>query len=461
MDDIILVDEIDLGRGSDIIHIVPIDISLATVETEPCGMIHIVLFEELLPLLAGFVVGFGEDSEGGDIVLVAILLENLVNGGNHMLAVAAGRRPEDEEFPLGRHSVERVGHAEGIVEHELGGLFADEQALPFGGTHRLLFDRAGRRPKIEVGGKIIFDHVDINLVIDHDVGLEVFLGEVDDEILENIGRVFGPLEEGVDVGDDDLGAGVFEDIVEIIHHTVGEYLLGSVDDGVVFEGDIVEIMVEIVLAALPVGELVALAVVLGGIDILGTGHHDGEERLGVGFDNIEAQTVETAVLAVAIGDEGGRIHAGGKTIDLMDDGRLLAVEVEEELVLGAALGGHVGGPVLLVGLEMEKRFLAIDDKLDIIAAGVGKETESLGQFLLVAGEMEQTFFVEIGSIDDPVALAVIVAEEQHGVAPVVDFDGEVVVVFFLGLHGKSEHEGKKDEEDFIHGFHCYCSHKNW
>ena len=314
--------------GGDVVDIVPVDVGFTAVETEPQGAVHILVAKEVAPLDAGFVVGVAKNGEGGNIVLRAVLLKDAIDLGDAVLAVSAVGGPEDEEFPLVGEGMERMRDVEGVEKDELGGFATDEKALPLVGTGEFFVDGGGRRPEVVFGGVVVLDQVDIDFVIDHDIALQILLGEGDDEILEYVGGSLGALEHGVKVFDDGLGRGVLEDTVVEIHDTVVEDGFGGAKNGIVVEGDIVEIVSEEIVTALVFGKGVARRTQQGGLHIAGGAHHLGEEHVRTLQNHGHFDTVEHEEFLIFIFLELGRVQFADMTGKVFGDLGVDAVKLE-------------------------------------------------------------------------------------------------------------------------------------
>lgn len=440
--------------GGDVVDIVPIDVGFTAVETEPQGAVHILVAKEVAPFDAGFVVGVAKNGEGGNIVLRAVLLKDAIDLGDAVLAVSAVGGPEDEEFPLVGEGMERMRDVEGVEKDELGGFATDEKALPLVGTGEFFVDGGGRRPEVVFGGVIVLDQVDVNFVIDHDVALQILLGEGDDEILEYVGGSLGALEHGVKVFDDGLGRGVLEDTVVEIHDTVIKDGFGGAKNGIVVEGDIVEIVSEEIVTALVFGKGVARRTQQGGLHIAGGAHHLGEEHVGTLQNHGHFDTVEHEEFLIFIFLELGRVQFANMTGKVFGDLGVDAVKLEEVLVLRASLYFHLGSPVALLCLEFEERFLMIDNKLDIGALLVGEEIKTLGQGVGTF-ENETAFLVADGCVDNTVAFGLVMAKIHEGIFAAINGKGYLILVLFSGLRGESHQESQcKEDSSSYNTFHA-------
>jgi hypothetical protein len=80
---LVAIEEVNLRRGDDIVHLMPVDVGLAAIEVEP---IEVVFADELVPFGAGGFVWLAEDGKGSNVAAVAVLLILVVKLGDHLVS---------------------------------------------------------------------------------------------------------------------------------------------------------------------------------------------------------------------------------------------------------------------------------------------------------------------------------------------------------------------------------------
>src|SRR5574344_1070303 len=99
--------------------------------------------DKFFPFDTGGLIGFAQNSKGANVATVFIEVVFCIKLRYHGLAMAAGRRPENEQCVFMARMLKAVIASCGVFENQLRSHTAHKETIPCGGALHLLVNHAG------------------------------------------------------------------------------------------------------------------------------------------------------------------------------------------------------------------------------------------------------------------------------------------------------------------------------